>query len=300
MMKIGTRSSALAVAQAEAVQKALQGLDIESVLVTFDTKGDQILDRALDEIGDKGLFTTELERALLDHQIDLAVHSLKDLPTQLADGLTIAAYALPEDARDVLIAGTGQKLDNLRPGAVVGTSSLRRAAFLRERRPDLKIVPVRGNLQTRLDKWRNNQWDGLVLAAAGVHRLGWQSLVSEYLDPAAIVPAPGQGVLAVEMARDHKEVPRVLNLLNDAGIAPRVVAERQVLATLAGGCQIPLGAYATVQRDRIELIAKVASRDGSICLLASGQDSVANAVLLGHTVGQELLRQGAHELITAG
>jgi hydroxymethylbilane synthase len=297
MIRIGTRSSALAVAQAEAVRQALLSHGLEAELVTFATKGDQILDRALDKIGDKGLFTTELETALLKHDIDIAVHSLKDLPTQLAVGLTVAAYTLPEDARDVLIAEAGTMLANLPAGAVVGTSSLRRAAFLREQRPDIQVVPVRGNLQTRIDKWRNQGWAGLILAAAGVHRLQWHSLIAEYLDPEIIVPAPGQGVLAVEMAQDHPELTTILNLLNDPEIVPRAVAERQVLATLAGGCQIPLGSYATLFHGKIFLTAKVASRDGQIIMTASGEDAVANAVTLGHQVGEELLRKGAHELI---
>ncbi|PSR34823.1 MAG: hydroxymethylbilane synthase [Sulfobacillus benefaciens] len=300
MIRIGTRSSALAVAQSEAVRQVLLNHGIEAELATFDTKGDQVLDRALDKIGDKGLFTTELEMALRNHDIDMAVHSLKDLPTQLAVGLTVAAYTLPEDARDVLIAEPGTTLAGLPAGAVVGTSSLRRAAFLREQRPDIQVVPVRGNLQTRVDKWRNQKWAGLILAAAGVHRLRWHSLIAEYLDPEVMVPAPGQGVLAVEMAQDHRELTTILNLLNDPEIAPRVVAERQVLATLAGGCQIPLGSYATLSQGKIFLTAKVASRDGQIIMTAIGEDLVANAVALGHQVGEELLRQGAHELIAAG
>lgn len=300
-MKIGTRSSILAVSQADSVKSALDRLGIPSSLVRFETKGDKILDRALDKIGDKGLFTTELEEALLDREIDLAVHSLKDLPTQSPPGLTVAAYALAEDPRDVFI-GHGMPLAALPHGSVVGTASLRRTAWLHQLRPDLEVTPVRGNLHTRLKKWREATWAGIVLAAAGVHRLGWQSLITEYLDPKTWVPAPGQGILAIQMRQDHGGLADVRQALNDGPAEARAIAEREVLAKLGGGCQIPLGAYATVDDgpQGLHLIARVISPDGTRILRAEARQDLARAKELGERVAEDLRRQGADEIIGNG
>lgn len=297
-MKIGTRASILAISQAESVQAALEQLEIRSTLVRFETKGDKILDRALDKIGDKGLFTTELEQALLAKEIDLAVHSLKDLPTEMPDGLTIAAYAVAEDPRDVFI-GHGASLARIPSGSMVGTASLRRTAWLHQLRPDLIVTPVRGNLHTRISKWRKQEWAGLILAAAGVHRLGWHQLITEYLDPMAWVPAPGQGVLAIQMRQDHPRLADVVNRLNDEQQAARAIAEREVLARLGGGCQIPLGVYAQLDPaiGSFHLVAKVVSPDGMRMITAEAVHDVQNARKIGQAVAEDLLRRGARELI---
>ncbi len=297
-MKIGTRASILAVSQAESIQKELARHAITSTLVRFETKGDKILDRALDKIGDKGLFTTELEHALLTHEIDLAVHSLKDLPTEMPSGLTIAAYALAEDPRDVFI-GHDLPLAGLPHGSVVGTASLRRTAWLHQIRPDLHVTPVRGNLHTRLNKWRDQKWGGLILAAAGVHRLGWQELITEYLDPTVWVPAPGQGILAIQMRQDHPRLGEILNWLNNRGHAARAIAEREVLARLGGGCQIPLGVHAELNEavGSLHLVGKVVSLDGGQAIMAEATNDVGRAVELGRAVADDLRRQGAYELI---
>ena len=294
-MKIGTRASILAVSQADSVKLALNGLGIQSDLVRFETQGDKILDRALDKIGGKGLFTTELEEALWAREIDLAVHSLKDLPTESPAGLTIAAYALAEDPRDVFI-GHGAPLAAIPQGSVVGTASLRRKAWLHQLRPDLDVIPVRGNLHTRITKWREQRWAGLILAAAGVHRLGWQALITEYLDPNTWVPAPGQGILAIQMRQDHDGVAKVMRALNDGMVQARAIAEREVLAQLGGGCQVPLGVYATIDDTHqvLHLVAQVVSVDGTETIRAEGRQDLAHAKELGARVAEDLRRQVKH------
>lgn len=295
-LKVGTRSSALAIAQTRQVTDLLEQAGHTVELVSMETKGDQILDRALHQVGGKGLFTEELERALLSNEVDLAVHSLKDLPTVLPPGLAIGAYALPEDRRDVLIAQS--PLSELAPGASLGTSSLRRTAFLRGQRPDLRVLPVRGNLHTRVAKWREGRIDGLVLAAAGVIRLGWQSLISEYLDPDVMVPSPGQGILAVEVATHRTDLSSLLSALNDARTQILAVAERAVLDELGGGCQVPLGAFAQwIGEDRLRLVAQVASVDGETVLRRSIECSASNAAGAGRQVGASLLHDGALQMI---
>lgn len=297
-MKIGTRASILAVSQADSVKSALDRLGIHSDLVRFETKGDKILDRALDKIGSKGLFTTELEEALMAREIDLAVHSLKDLPTEIPTGLTIAAYALAEDPRDVFI-GHGVPLAAIPNNSVVGTASLRRTAWLHQLRPDLEVVPVRGNLHTRITKWREERWAGIVLAAAGVHRLGWHALITEYLDPKIWVPAPGQGILAIQMRQDHAGLSDVMKALNDRQVQARAIAEREVLAQLGGGCQIPLGVYAKPDDTHqvLHLLAQVVSPDGSRIIKAEARQDPAHAKELGERVAEDLRRQGADEII---
>ncbi|OLZ09843.1 hydroxymethylbilane synthase [Sulfobacillus thermosulfidooxidans] len=298
MLKIGTRSSQLAQAQAQAVSNLLTNAGIDNELVLFETKGDKILDRALDAIGDKGLFTTELEKALLDGLIDVAVHSLKDLPTALSSHLMIGAYVLPEDPRDVLIAKPGVSWNSLPQGARIGTSSLRRTAFLKALRPDLDIVPVRGNLQTRVRKWKEKGWDGLVLAAAGVHRLHWQELISSYLDPWICVPSPGQGVLAVQVRDDNKDLRAILARFNDSQAEITSKASRAVLAELGGGCQIPFGAYATWTDEKtITIRGKVADLTGRRVIVRDVAGPGAHAEELGKRLAQELISAGALQLL---
>ncbi|AUW94228.1 hydroxymethylbilane synthase [Sulfobacillus thermotolerans] len=298
MLKVGSRASTLATAQAEQVVRLITDAGVACELVLFETKGDKILDRALDAIGDKGLFTTELENALIAGTIDLAVHSLKDLPTTLMEDLTIGAYLLPEDPRDVLIAAPHLTWETLPSGAVIGTSSLRRKAFLSAMRPDLEIVPVRGNLQTRVEKWKSQGWDGLILAAAGVHRLHWQDMIASYMDPWTFVPSPGQGVLAAEIRRDNEPIQQLLASLNDEQAALRARAVRACLAQLGGGCQIPFGAYAElVDSHVLRMRAKVGDLQGEHILVADVQGNVADPERIGREAGQRLIEQGALKLL---
>jgi hydroxymethylbilane synthase len=260
------------------------------------TQGDKVLDRQLHEIGRKGIFTQELEAALLTNQVDLAVHSLKDLPTALPPGLAIGAYALPEDRRDVLISH-GQNLAQLPAGARVGTSSLRRAAFLKALRPDLIVVPMRGNLQTRVQKWRSGQADALVLAAAGVVRMGWPELISEYLDPQVVVPSPGQGVLAVEVAMHRDDLKMLVTALNDVATQVLAEAERAVLAEVGGNCQVPLGAYAQwIGPDRVRMTAQASDEEGRGILRLAMECDSDEASARGHMLGRALVDRGALRL----
>ncbi|NMP23854.1 hydroxymethylbilane synthase [Sulfobacillus harzensis] len=294
--KIGTRSSQLAVAQTQAAAQLIEALGHRVELVTMETKGDRVLDRALHQVGGKGLFTEELERALLNDTIDLAVHSLKDLPTQLAPGLEIGAYVLPEDRRDVVLAG--MPLSEWRPGMAAGTSSLRRAAFLRHFWPEIEVKPIRGNLQTRAAKWHQGQVDGLVLAAAGVIRMGWENQITQYLDPLVMVPSPGQGILAIEAAHHRTDLRELLAAINDVRSERIAIMERAVLDELGGGCQVPLGAFAEwVDVDRLRLTAHVASVDGGVLLRETVESSSREAESVGRAVGRKLREQGALALI---
>lgn len=293
-LRVATRSSRLAVAQTGIVTDRLAKLGHEVSLVTMETHGDRVLDRALDKVGGTGLFTSELEEALLQNRVDFAIHSLKDLPTTLGQGLAIGAYAAPEDPRDVLLAAPGTTLRSLARDAMIGTSSLRRTAFLRAMGLSWEIVPVRGNLHTRVDKWRRFEWHGLILAAAGVHRLGWQELIAEYLDPTEMVPSPGQGVLAVEVAVHRGDLMAIAADLNDSRAAVKAQAERAVLAELGGGCQIPMGAFAHTETDgTMTLMAKVASRDGRRVMVEKAEATPDTIVELGTELGRRLRQKGA-------
>jgi hydroxymethylbilane synthase len=254
MLKIGTRGSQLALWQANWIAARLAELGESVEIEIIKTTGDRITDVALSKVGSKGLFTKELEEALLDRRVDLAVHSLKDVPTDLPEGLILAAIPEREDPRDAVI---GHKLSELKTGAKVGTSSLRRAAQLRLARPDLAIEDIRGNLDTRLRKLDEGQYDAIILAAAGLRRLGWAHRIAEILDPSVMCPAVGQGALAVETRLD---APPVCAKLMHQDTHTAVRAERAFLAALGGGCQVPIGAYAQVQNGMIHLQAFHATR----------------------------------------
>lgn len=293
-LRIGTRSSPLAMVQAMEVQRALESRGHQTELVPFQTRGDQILDRALDQVGGSGIFTTELESALLAGDVDLAVHSLKDLPTELPAGLVVGAYSASEDPRDVLIAARPiPGFDQIPPGARIGTSSVRRRAFLRDLREDLDVVAVRGNLTSRFRKMEEQAWYGLILAAAGVHRLGWKDRIGLYLDPKVFVPAPGQGIVAVEVRLDdHGVLKWVEEAVGDAQSAVRARAERSVLHALGGGCQMPLGCYATwISRTEVSLMAKWVDGQGHVTVAGisgSSQDPEG----LGRRLAERLSQAG--------
>lgn len=263
---IGTRKSALALWQTEWVKDRLieqhPGLTVE--LATFETEGDRDLEKPLPLVDGKGIFTAELESGLVDGSIDLAVHSLKDLPTELPEGFLIGAYCERQDPRDVLLAKGGLTLSELPLGARIGTSSLRRAAQIHRVRPDVECVNIRGNLATR---WRKMQEDeamsGMVLAAAGVIRLGWQERITEYLPLDVVMPAAGQGVIAVEIATSRPDVAKMVQAINHRDSERAARAERSFLKALEGGCQTPIGAVACCEGGGISLSGMVCSLDGS-------------------------------------
>lgn len=292
-----TRPSALARWQTNYIIQQLQysiaDLECEQVIIT--TKGDQVLEQPLPEIGGKGLFTFELEQALRDGQVDAAVHSLKDLPTVDVPGLTIGAIPERADVHDVWICPAGYDLDELPAGAVVGTSSTRRAAQLLAYRPDLLIKPIRGNVDTRLQKVLQGDYDAILLAAAGIHRLGKDDHITEYLPYEIMLPAPGQGALAVQCRADDAETINLIAVLDHQPTRKTVTAERAFLAALGGGCSLPVGALATVTNEMIFLQGVVAAQDGrqKIQLTSQGSDPQP----LGSDLAQAALAKGAKSLL---
>lgn len=263
-VKIGTRKSRLATWQAEHIGQMLaqRWPDLQYRLELFDTTGDRIPDQPLPEIGGKGLFTQELEDALQRGDIHLVVHSLKDLPVEESPGLAMAAIPPRESAGDVLVSGRGYTLETLPKGARVGTSSLRRSAQLLHRRPDLEIRPLRGNIDTRIRKAYQGEYDAIVLAAAGVNRLGLQAQVTEELSLQVMLPAPGQGALAVQCRSDNAALLSLLQAIDHAETRAAVLAERAFLQGLGGGCSAPVAAYGFVEAGLLHLEGLVASRDG--------------------------------------
>ncbi len=295
---IGTRGSQLALWQAEFVKRQLEGLfpELEIHLRTIKTTGDTIQDRSLVGLG-KGVFTKEIENALLTGDIDLAVHSLKDLPTELPSGLCIAAILEREDPRDVLITATGFPLEDLLGGAKIGTTSPRRKAQLLHMRPNLRVVDVRGNIDTRLRKLRETDLDGIILAAAGIKRLLEPEIITQYFDTERMVPAVGQGALAVETREGDSTVKTLLAPLNDSKTIAEVTAERTVLGSLGGGCQVPVGAYAWHVDGELSLIAAVCHPEGihRVVEIATGSPDAAEH--LGRIVAEKLQNSGATELL---
>lgn len=296
---LGTRGSRLAIWQAEWVQARLREIapDVAVTLHRIKTSGDMILDVPLAKIGGKGLFIKEIEDALLQGEIDLAVHSMKDVPTVLPKGLEILCVPAREDPRDALISREAKPLDRLPRGARVGTSSLRRQAQLLHRRPDLKIEMLRGNLDTRLRKLRDGEFDAIVLAAAGLKRMGWAEQITEYLPSEVSLPAIGQGALGLEGRRDDAFVRGILAALDHHPTRTAVTAERALLERLEGGCQVPIAAHATLSGERLRLDGLVASVDGCRLVRDSVEGPVADARELGTRLAEQLLRQGGEAIL---
>jgi len=293
MLVIGSRGSQLALWQAQWIAARLAEDGHETRIDIIKTTGDKITDVPLAKVGTKGLFTKEIEEALLDGRIDLAIHSLKDLPTEIPAGLTIAAVPEREDPRDAMV---GARLSELPAGAKVGTSSLRRAAQLRMVRPDLAIESVRGNLDTRVRKLDEGQYRAIVLAAAGLTRLGWAHRIAEILPPEVMCPAVGQGALAVE-TRQEGEARDICAALDHAATRAAVTAERAVLAALGGGCQVPIGAHAVIEGDSLGLVGAVIAPDGDRMVRKSDRGAVADAAEIGRRLGEALLIDGAREIL---
>jgi len=276
----------------------LQSANVElSVKVrTIVTSGDRILDSPLAQIGDKGLFVKEIENELLRGEVDLAVHSCKDLPTELPEGLMIAAFSEREDPRDVFIGRAGS-LDELPQGARIGTSSLRRRSQLLSLRPDLEIVDIRGNVETRIRKIGEEGLHGTVLAAAGVKRLEREGDIGFYFPEDVMVPAVGQGVIAVECRRSDNPVRQLLRLIDDSAARGAALAERALLHELEGGCQVPIGAHARVVDDRLKLDAYLGSLDGSRNVRMGHEGSVDDAAALGEELAKRMLEAGGADIL---
>jgi hydroxymethylbilane synthase len=292
-----TRPSALARWQTQwviaALQKAHPNLDCEEKVII--TQGDKNLDKPLPEIGGKGLFTQELENGLLSGEVHCAVHSLKDLPVENPAGLTIGCIPARAEVRDVLVSAGGYSLETLPPASVVGTSSLRRMAQVLFSRPDVTIRSLRGNVDTRLRKAREGQYDAIILAGAGLARLGLEEHVSQWLSLEAMVPAPGQGALGIQCRADDKETRAILSALEDVPTRLAVIAERKFLQSLGGGCAVPVAAYANLSNGIINLTGCVASVDGKRIIKVTGEG--ADPLILGEQVATEAIRQGADEIV---
>ena len=293
MLVIGSRGSQLALWQSRWVSAELALLGYETRIEIIHTTGDKITDVPLSKVGTKGLFTKELEEALLAKSIHLAVHSLKDMPTALPAGLTLAAIPVREDPRDAVV---GCRIADLPQAARVGTSSLRRAAQLRQHRPDLTIESIRGNVDTRLRKQAEGQFAAIILAAAGLRRLGLQDRIAELLEPGYMIPAVGQGALAIETLFDGPGFD-ACKRMDDPATRCCVTAERAVLAELGGGCQVPLGAYATLSNDVLTVLAKVISPTSNAAFEATVTGSPAMAAELGRQLGHQLLSAGAAQIL---
>ena len=299
---IGTRGSELALWQSAWVASELRRLHpaIAVETVTIKTKGDKILDSPLSKIGDKGLFTKEIENALLDRSIDLAVHSLKDVPTNLSEGLTLGAIAEREDVRDVFVSHPKKKYNSLSAvpkNGTIATGSLRRKCQLLSYRPDLTIIDIRGNLRTRRTKLEESDWDGMLLAKAGVTRLGWSQIISEILSPALILPAVGQGALAIEIRGDDARLRTIVESLNHIPTEQATNGERALLRFLEGGCQIPIGTFGRIEGGQFVLDAVVGSIDGKRIVRGSISGPPENSRKLGESLAGELLRRGADKIL---
>lgn len=296
---IATRASRLALWQAEHVRDRLRTLYPACAveLLTLTTRGDQILDRTLSKVGGKGLFVKELENALLDGRADLAVHSLKDVPVDLQAPFELCAVLDRADPRDAFVSNRYATLADLPAGAVVGTSSLRRESQIRARYPALVVKPLRGNLDTRLGKLDKGEYDAIVLAAAGLERLGLGGRISSLLDPADSLPAAGQGALGIEIRDDRDDLRAWLAPLISAATTSCVLAERAVSRKLGGSCQVPLAAFAEISGDSLSLRALVASPDGTRMVHTTRNGLAANAEALGEAAAQELLDAGAAAIL---
>ena len=298
---IASRESMLAMWQAEHIKGRLKALypDCEVEILGMTTRGDQILDRTLSKIGGKGLFIKELEQALQDGRADLAVHSIKDVPMELPEGFALAAIGERASPFDAFVSNQYARLEEMPEGAIVGTSSLRREAQLRAKFPHLTIKPLRGNVQTRLSKLDNGDYDAVILAAAGLQRLGLDGRIREILSPADSLPAAGQGALGIEIAARRTDLADILRPLNHEETAACVTAERALARALGGSCQVPLAAYCVMEDGLLTLNGLVGHPDGSVIIEASAQAPVAYADALGRAVAKRLADDGAEELIAA-
>lgn len=298
-LRIGTRGSQLAIWQANKVAELIKARypDITVELVKIKTTGDKILDSPLAKIGDKGLFVKEIEIALADGKVDIAVHSAKDMPTDIPPGLVLAAFLKRDDPSDALISADGRKLSELRKGTVIGTSSLRRRAQLLTWRADLNFVDLRGNVDTRLRKLTEKGLDAIILSGAGLTRLGLGDKITERIPTSIVVPAVGQGLIVVEARAEDREVLDIIAFLNDRDTAVCVTAERAFSEAIGGGCQVPMGALAVTEGENLGMRAVVASLDGCRVLSADITAPADDPVSVGCVLARRLRERGADEIL---
>ncbi|WP_338659461.1 hydroxymethylbilane synthase [Pectobacterium araliae] len=301
IIRIATRQSPLALWQARYVQQRLNHLypDLFVELVPMVTRGDIILDTPLAKVGGKGLFVKELELALLEGRADIAVHSMKDVPVEFPDGLGLTTICERDDPRDAFVSNRYDSLEQLPEGSCVGTSSLRRQCQLRARRPDLVIRDLRGNVGTRLSKLDNGEYDAIILAVAGLKRLGLEERIRSALSPEASLPAVGQGAIGIECRLNDERIRQLLAPLNHTATAARVLAERAMNVRLEGGCQVPIGSYAELEGDTLWLRALVGAPDGSQMIVGERRGSVSDAEQVGIALAEELLAKGASAILQA-
>ncbi|MCP4185728.1 MAG: hydroxymethylbilane synthase [Hyphomicrobiales bacterium] len=294
-IKIGTRNSQLALAQAEEVKRRLKSAHgdntIKVQIVEISTKGDRILDRALSEIGGKGLFTEEIEQQLVAGDIDIAVHSTKDMPTDLPQGLELSCYLPREAAADVFISNKASKIEELPEGAVIGSASLRRQALIRRIRPDIEVITFRGNVQTRLRKLEEGQVDATLLAQAGLNRLNMQDIITSILPVSSFPPAPGQGVICIESREGDDAIKTLLSPLNHADTVIALGAERSFLATLDGSCRTPLAGYAYLEGGQLQFHGMILSPDGQKMFETNPSGNPDDARTIGEEAALELRQQ---------
>jgi hydroxymethylbilane synthase len=297
-IRIGTRGSMLAKWQAEFVRKKIfQATGVDAEIVVIKTTGDKLQQASFAQIGGKGVFVKELDEALLEEQVDLAVHSVKDIPTSVPSRLCFPVICRREDTRDCLVAAKGETLATLRQGARVGTSSLRRQSQIRHLRPDIDVRELRGNVDTRLRKVESGEYDAILLAKAGLDRLGWTGRISEVLAPEVCMPAVGQGALGVQARLKDNDMADALAPLDDYETRQSIVAERALLGALEGGCQVPLGAWARFERGELVIDAVVCSPDGTQRVRQRATSRPEEARELGHRVAQLLVDSGAREIL---
>jgi hydroxymethylbilane synthase len=297
-LRIGTRGSALALWQARSVAQSLrEATRVEPEIIIIKTSGDKFQQVSFSQIGTKGVFIKELEDALLEERIDLAVHSLKDVPTEIAAGLMIAAIGKREEVRDALLSANGATLESLTPGARVGTSSLRRQSQLLHARPDLRMLELRGNVDTRIEKLKRGDYDAIVLAKAGLDRLGLGANISQVLPTNVSLPAAGQGAIGIETRAADAETRNILTAFDDADTRSAVTAERAALAGLGGGCQVPIGAWGRIENDMLALDVAVLSPDGTQRLWEQDSAAPEQAEELGRRIAKKLRDCGAAALL---
>ena len=298
VIRLGSRGSKLALWQAEFIQFEIERRTGRKVEITrIKTTGDMILDVPLAKVGGKGLFVKEIEEALLSGGIDLAVHSMKDVPTDLPDRLAIVAITRREDPRDAFLSVKYRKFEELPQGAKLGTSSLRRQTQLLGLRPDLSVETLRGNLDTRIRKMEEGRYDAIILAAAGLRRLGWEAKITEYIPEDMSLPAIGQGALGIEIRADDPDTREAVSFLNDRDTAFAVRAERGFLKRLEGGCQVPIASYGRTEGDGIFLKGMVGRPDGSEIIRGSARGSISDPEALGVGLAEQLLARGAKEIL---
>jgi len=298
-IRIGTRGSRLALVQTHSVADAIRAKHPEVAVVVeiIETQGDRVLDRPLSAIGDAGVFIKEIEAALLEERVDLAVHSMKDLPSKLTDGLALAATTERFDPRDVLVARSASSLETLPRGGTVATGSLRRRSQLLALRPDLKVEDLRGNVPTRLEKFDRSTWDAIILAGAGLERLGLATRIRSYIPLESMLPAVGQGALALETRASDREIAETLAFLSHAPTERAVVSERSFLARLEGGCRVPIAAYAEIRGGSLSLRGYVGAVDGSRHLRREIEGDSSRAEGLGLELAESMLAEGAAAII---